>query len=351
MARYFVVVAIGMWSWDNILIGAQAGTVECYPYKEERCQVEAFNVFFSAVGGAIAVCMMGVAYRYPLEALPALRNQLGLVCGGVGLLSMASALAVRDARQPCQPTAVPDFLTSFREVWASRAFRWLAAANAFESMSVGVVTANFLYYLRFVASLDDRQLSTAVVFVPVLGLLLQSLCSCFWGRLFAQKRQTPRNWTIGGRLLDALVTAVVMGSDRHIESFMLWFCCHRVLLSPRSFWAIAARGWVIDEDSFHVIGRRRESLFSGVLSAINRMALAMGSAVIVGQALAGIDTTQPRAFVQPASGVLYIRSLYIALVPALELAQAFCIYSFPIRGSRLDVLEREQGQSFRAVAR
>ena len=79
---YFIVVALGMWSWEQIQIAYQAGTVECYPFKEERVVVEAFNVAFSALGVSLAVGLIAVSYSYDLAVLPGMRSALGLACGG-----------------------------------------------------------------------------------------------------------------------------------------------------------------------------------------------------------------------------------------------------------------------------
>ena len=98
-------------------------------------------------------------------------------------------------------------------------------------------------------------------------------------------------------------------------------------------------------------GRRRESLFTGVSSAVAKLSAPIAAAIIAGQAVAGIDTTQDRSFEQPASGVLYIRCIYAVVCPALDVAQAVAIYCFPIRGERLRNLERTQAISFQPVAK
>ena len=49
--------------------------------------------------------------------------------------------------------------------------------------------------------------------------------------------------------------------------------------------------------------------------------------------------------------VLYIRCVYMVMCPCLDLTQAYLIYHFPIKGRRLQQLEREQARSFRAVQR
>ena len=348
---YFVVVALGMWSWEQVLIATQAGTVECYPYKEERVVVEACNVAFTAAGVSIAVVLIAVAYQFELAEHAEIRTALGLACGGIGLLSLPSAYALRDARQLSNASAVPAFLRSIGEVMHDSAFRWLAAENVVSGIAGGTLTSFFLYYFTFVCRLKDSEISKFVVVIPVLGLAMQSLCAIFWGKFYASKGRTPRGWTVAGRVVDAIASFAIISSSTSIEGFLLWFCVNRVAQSPRSFWSISARGWVIDEDSHRVEGRRRESLFTGVASAIGKVATLLGSALIAGQALAGIDTTRDRTFEQPASGVLYIRCMYMVVLPVLYLLQAYCIWNFPIKGARLERLEEQQAKSFRAVRR
>ena len=45
--------------------------------------VEGFNILFSSIGVMMAVSLIAVAYQFPLEEMPGLRQLLGLICGGV----------------------------------------------------------------------------------------------------------------------------------------------------------------------------------------------------------------------------------------------------------------------------
>eukprot|EP01046_Picozoa_sp_COSAG06_P029972 COSAG06_NODE_2820_length_6233_cov_12.699463_6_plen_459_part_00 len=301
---YFVTMFVGTWCWEVIMVAVQAGIVECYPYKEERVQVEAFSVLFAAIGVSFAVVLIAVAYQFPLEEQPAVRTGLGLVCGGIGLLSLPSAFALRDARQPANAARI-SLLASIREVWGNHAWRWYALASVLDGLAGGVQAGFFLYYYTFVAALSDQQIAVWIVVVPVLGLTIQAAMAQFWGCWFANQARTPMAITVGGRLLDAVASFAIFAAGSSIEYFLLAYCVNRVLLSPRSFWAVSARGWVIDEDAHLVTGRRRESLFTGVSSAIAKLASPAAAAFLAGQSLAGIDTTQKdRNFQQPASGIL-----------------------------------------------
>lgn len=108
---YSICIGVCQWCWQQITIATQAGAAECYPFKEERMVVEAFNSGFSALGVMVAVAIIGMAYQYDLKESSSTRTLLGLICGGVGLISIFSAFAVKDARQVRLCTKNGGFLT------------------------------------------------------------------------------------------------------------------------------------------------------------------------------------------------------------------------------------------------
>lgn len=154
-------------------------------------------------------------------------------------------------------------------------------------------------------------------------------------------------YTIAGKLIDAVALFIIFVSTTSVEGFIFAFGVHGLLESPRSFWSISARGWVIDEDSHSMAGRRRESLFTGVSAAVGKLSAPLAAAVVAGQAIAGIDTTE---HVASPSGVFYIRSVYMLMIPLLDILQAVVIYRFPIKGARLQALERAQTKSWQSNA-
>ena len=107
---------------------------------------------------------------------------------------------------------------------------------------------------------------------------------------------------------------------------------------------------VIDEDSHRQVGRRREGLFTATMGCIrNSLAIFVNVAIaLIG--VAGIDTTGKTPLDdQPASGVLYIRSIYMLLIPALQIATAFFVFRFPIHGARLARLRERQATVFKRL--
>ena len=75
--------------------------------------VEGFNILFSSIGVMMAVSLIAVAYQFPLEEMPGLRQLLGLICGGVvraplppsSLPLLASRLPLPSPLSPCVPFA------------------------------------------------------------------------------------------------------------------------------------------------------------------------------------------------------------------------------------------------------
>jgi Na+/melibiose symporter-like transporter len=346
---YFVVMLVCSWCWQQITIATQAGAVECYPFKGERVAVEGFNVVFTSLGIICAVLLIAVAYQYPLVERPSLRLGLGLACAAIGMTSLPAALAMKDARQPSDSSIV-SFRDAIKELSANRAFQWMVAANVCDGASGTIRTSFYLYYYTYVAKLTDKQIAVWIAAVPIIILVLKSVAASFWGRFLKGRHRTPRIYTVVGRLLDAAQHVVIYGLSTSIEGFLAGQILHQLLTSPRTFWAITARGWVIDEDAHRDTRRRRESLFTGVSSALAKVSAPLAAAVVAGQAVAGIDTTAPRTFEQPESGVLYIRAVYFFLCPALDLMQAYLLWNFPIHGDRLHTLERAQTRSFKVVS-
>ena len=62
--------------------------------------VEGFNILFSSIGVMMAVSLIAVAYQFPLEEMPGLRQLLGLICGGVVRPPSPSSFPLLASRLP-----------------------------------------------------------------------------------------------------------------------------------------------------------------------------------------------------------------------------------------------------------
>ena len=131
--------------------------------------------------------------------------------------------------------------------------------------------------------------------------------------------------------------------------------------------------------------------FAGVSSSAGKIGAIIVGGLIAGQHFAGMDTTlaqhcaadapgdgiikvdevyvsshaeatlgtyiiqdciegAPDVDAQPESAIFYIRSMYMFIVPALNLIQVYAILQYPIKGERLRLLEEKQGKSFALVS-
>lgn len=163
---FFGVVLVGNWCAEQHTVANQAGGAECYPYKEERAQLEACNVLMAIVGVCFGVALMSRGLS-PWNDGSGTRTALGLVGAALAWSSFPSIWALKDARQPAKAEEVPGLLHSAREAWAMDAFRVLCLANVFDGLASTTLTSFFLYYFIYVAELNPTEAANAMVAVPV----------------------------------------------------------------------------------------------------------------------------------------------------------------------------------------
>lgn len=178
-----------------------------------------------------------------------------------------------------------------------------------------------------------------------------------------------------------------------LTGFFMAFCVNRILLSPLSFWTIAARGWIVDEDAFTNADKgkvlRREALFSSTSAAAAKVGgmVALNkswfypstkkrvfctdsnwyliscpgifvSILLAGMSIAGMNTElvqeceEESVFSeldecsagasvrveggvsidrQPDSAILYIRCMYMIVMPIFNVLCFIMIRRFPIK--------------------
>ena len=396
---YFVTVLVALWSAEHLIIANQAGSAEIYPFKEERVVVESFNVLMAVIGVVLGVFLVS-SPALGNECLihdPSARTSLGVAAAVVSCASIASVWSIQDARQPSDAAQQLGFVASAKEAFEMDAFRVLCVANLLDGMANNLVYGFFIFYLTFVSELNATELASYVTLVPTLGFGCQVVCGAFWGKYFSSKDHQPSETTAYGRLADACITPWLYIMSTSLEMFIIAFTVNRILESPRSFWANAARGWIVDEDALkqaaHGKAVRREAMFASISAAAGKVSAMIVSGLIAAQALVGMDTSlvqhcggekvagtnstsavghsscdSPAAKdeglpdavsvasgciegavsvdLQPHSAILYIRFIFIVLLPLLNVAQYLCIKRFPIKGARLHALEEKQAAAY-----
>eukprot|EP01043_Picozoa_sp_COSAG02_P009370 COSAG02_NODE_316_length_24889_cov_9.418556_18_plen_628_part_00 len=366
---YFFVVLIALFCGEQLWICNQAASAECYPFKDERAQLESFNLIHAVVGIAFACVFLNSMYKEEdLVAASGVRHELGVAALLSCMVSLFSAPALRDARQESRGEENLGFKASAKEALANDSFRILCLVNFTNGIGSGVLAGFLVYYYTFVARLSPADVATNIVVVPIFGLFLQAVCGTLWGKLFSIGKADPATCSAWGRLIDAAVLPWFFIFSTSLGGIFAAWCVHCVLVSPLSFWSITVRGWIVDEDAFANFDKgrvlRREALFSSVATAASKVAGIAGTAMLAGMALAGMDTTllqecdegSPYAHFeechanssarvdggvsidrQPPSAILYIRAMYIVVSPAFSTMCYFLIKGFPIKVRRVRV--------------
>jgi len=208
----------------------------------------------------------------------------------------------------------------------------------------GVGTGLYLLYLRFVSEEDKDSVAAFALIVPIIGMVTQIVFAIFWGWYFEKTKANPRVYSIIGQIGSAVSNFVVLASTKSALGFVLAFALDRVFISPVTFFNVAARGWVIDEDCIAMPGRRREAMFLGVMHLIDNLAGILVTITVAGAAWFGIDTTKCWGEPQNQEGIDYLRAIFLYVVPMVNLIVAFFVWYFPIHGERLLQLEEKQKQ-------
>ena len=360
---YFLVVLVSIFCVEQLAICNQAAGAECYPFKEERVQLETFNLIHAVVGITFACVYLNLMYKEAdLVRASDLRQHLGVAAFVSCMVSMFSVRALRDARQDSRGEENLGFKASAKEAFAYDSFRILCCVSFTNGICGGCLAGFLVFYYTFVSRLSPADVALNIVVVPIFGLFLQAVCGIMWGKLFSAKKADPATFAAWGRLIEAGVLPWFFIFSTSLSGFFAAWCVHCVLVSPVSFWTIVVRGWIVDEDAFVNSDKgkvlRREALFSSVSAAVGKIGGIVVSMMLAGTALVGMDTTllqkcdpdsdyagldecsvNSTARVeggvsvdrQPKAAILYIRAMYIVVAPAFSLICYFFIKAFPIK--------------------
>eukprot|EP00935_MAST-01C_sp_MAST-1C-sp1_P002336 g2336.t1 len=306
---------------------------------------------------------------------------------GLALRSLARCRYVR-AEGGVRPGQLLDTLSS-------DAFRWKAMHNFVDAVADTLSGGFFIWYFKYAAtlsaddggggsrSLTDAEVGTFVGAIPLLGAVAQvsgtSLLARKWNSARARQSERerrrergvgsgaesdgdggswlldPRRACVCGYALCAALGVCCFASTTSIFGFGVYYFLYRFCISPVVLWATVSFGWVVDEDS-HAHARRgvscrREGLFTSVLGFTGNLSGVVGNLLVGCVGWAGIDTTgKTPTEEQPASGVLFIRAIYMVAIPALQLLAAYIVWRFPIHSARLERLRENQAHVFKAVS-
>ena len=212
---YFFVVLIAIFCGEQLAIANQAGGAECYPYKEERVQLESFNLLNAVIGVSMACGFLLFMYQEPdLVNAVDTRRHLGIAAFFSCIVSLVSVSSVKDAKQESKSEENLYFLASAKEAFEFDSFKVLCMVNLFSAISQGIVGGFIVFYYTFVARLSPADVGKNIVQVPIIGLLMQAACGAVWGKVFSNKKYQPADCAAYGRL----VRICIYNDDSSIEN-------------------------------------------------------------------------------------------------------------------------------------
>ena len=293
----------------------------------------------------------------------------GAVCFLLSMVSLFAVSPMKDARQACEAAKnKEESLWQFaktvmprREVWTLFGLQFL------DKVYTGTQASFVSLFLTYVTGENRKDMGTHTLLIPAAGMVTQIIMACVCGWFFSKHDDyeaagagagagggdggrnknkfghNPQMFACVGKLISAVVAVAIFTSTTHWTGLLIYYVTDRVLFAPKTFFFVAARAWVIDEDAQRCHGRRREALFVSLLHISGNAAAIVVSIMITAVAWAGIKTDECTGFPQPAAGVSFLRyGVFIAAIPLTHLLNAVLIAKFPIKGERIAALEANQ---------
>ena len=372
---WFFCFVIGMWCFENINAAYKSGSIEIYPWKEERLQLTSLGVVIAILGVSVPVITSGlVQSNSEFGAQPfgnganTYRWAAAVIACVACFFGLGAVFPLRDARQPT--TVAPrSFLREWAELLSTHdAMRWNFCVVVVQQTWGLLQSGLILYYINFVKLVPTEQAGTGYILTVMVGLTTQIVAAGMWGWAFGttsaegrEKSRNPRNWQLAGTALCVVCNFVAILLDPPTDrdkagtyrGILIAYALTRVFHSPHDYWWNAVRGWQIDEDC-HRLGlgmKRRE----GTIVAMLNFGVALGSCFVVllfSFVLVGEDPVcdtrlAAKDVSQTCVDVLWY-SFLIGL-PLIKCVVFVLVLTHPIRGERLVQLIRRQGEHHQAV--
>lgn len=362
LSLYFaVVVFVFKWCITVTITSWSAVTVELYPWKEERSISEAWNIPWACLGGMIAVklvsliiasaaeddsddCISGDEAQDENEDDSNLSfRYVAAIIGALTILSSyASIPSMKEARKVTDHTKVGSTWKFYQQALRMKSVRVLVIYRMFRTYISATIGQMGLYYLAYVSKATRAESAYYVFMIPFIGVVVQIIASIFWGWYFSKYQHSPQKYSAFGSLCAGLVFFSCLYSSSAPVMLCIANSLVKLFESSDQFFFKSARGWIVDEDILANPGRRREASFVNLYQVVDHLLQLVVTLTTTGTAWAGIDTTLCWGEEQAESGVAYVWTIFVIVLPLLTFLNGFLIFAFPISGKRLMNLERRQ---------
>jgi GPH family glycoside/pentoside/hexuronide:cation symporter len=334
-------LSLGYATFTVPYLAVAAETTRSY---DERTSIMAYRVVFlllgSLVGTAIAPAIAtpeGVGTRESFA-------QMALVLGTVILL--ASLLCFRGTRRATffdPDGASPGLTRQLRIAAENQPFVTLACAKLMQLIGVASVITCALYLTRYVLDISGKQVALFFLAMTIASTLAVPL---WW---FLSRRLGKRDAYVAAVVAYALTSLTWLGADTVSSSNELVLVYGRAVLLGMSSGGLILLGVSMLPDTIEydrlTSGLRREGVFTGIWSAVEKGATAVGG-LLIGLVLdfMGFVESTGTVVAQPASARAGI-IIGAAVMPALfMLASVPLLLHYPLSQQRLDDLARESAR-------
>ena len=297
--HWFWCFVVGMWAFENINAAYISGSIEIYPWKEERLQLTSLGVIVAIFAVSVPVILSGsVQNNSEFGSKPYGGNESRWIAGIVLFITtyfgIGSVLPLRDARQPVKENP-RWFIYEWIELLKTHdAMRWNFLNVIVSQVWQGLQAGLLIYYLNIVKLVPANIAGTGYILTVLVGLFTQIIAAVVWGFLFGttsnkgrEKSRNPRKLQLIGCALCALFNFICILLDPptprdetgSYSGMLIAYAFIRALHSPYDYWWNSVRGWQIDEDC-HKLGlgtKRRE----GTIVSLLNVGIAIGSTIAV----------------------------------------------------------------------
>ena len=291
---------------------------------------------------------------------------MAIVCVAFSLVGLFAISPMRMAKQPADLDKVERMWQSLQAFLKWRPFLYLFVVTCLDALCGQILTVIAPFFMAYVIALDRDEYSRVLILTTVLGMIahLFAAAVCVW--VFGTESERSKTKSINPRV-SAMVACVFFAVSQPVlialtdlgyedddktkkrgEVFYIVasFVASRFTLAPLRTFTTAARGWLVDLDVQKSQGGRREALVNGILLISINLSGILAMLVLTSLSWAGIDTSKCWGENQSKGGVMYVKFLFMAVIPLLMLFCAVFIWLFPIHGDVLKNLENKQARTY-----
>ena len=277
---------------------------------DERTSLTTYRMFFSILASLIAftIPLMIIGSFTPLSASRVLT--MGVIFGFASALPLLLTFFGTHERQEYQELKQPGLGESLRAAIKNRPFVFSATIFLLTWVSVDILQANLLYFLKYVVKRETQSdLIMGTIFVTaIFALPLWEWVSRKWNKRWAY---------ISGVAFWAVVQLVLIALNPGSSLNLIFFLC---MLAGIGVGAAHVLPWSIIPDAMEwdewQTGERHEGMFYSLVTLMQKV----GSSIAIPLTLLVLEATGylPNAAQQPSNALLGIR-IVVGPIPAILL--------------------------------